>query len=220
MILMKPGRTRSRISITSKFGSEAFAYILEQLRKRWAEKKPKNYLWLAIKLISTTTDYIICIIHKLEKLSYQKTPSFMRQITVSITETEKLQWSWALGWRSRMVMITTSDRNEHENKNGHNRNNSFQRDQQSVQDKVRILGDRNTIKPPIRYETNIVKFDESSYTKVMSSKDAGSCKRAIDEELKAHELNGIWIYKNLNLKNLPEEKKPIRFKWVFKKKYI
>lgn len=90
-----------------------------------------------------------------------------------------------------MVMITTSDRNEYENKNGHNRNNSFQRDQQSVQDKVRTLGDRNTIKPPIRYETNIVKFDESSYTKVMSSKDAGSCKRAINEELKAHELNGI-----------------------------
>lgn len=82
-------------------------------------------------------------------------------------------------------------------------------------DKIRNLRDRGTIKPPNRYQANIAVFNEpSSYEDTMSGEDAYNWKKAIEDELKAHELNGTWIYEDL-----PEGKRTVGSRWVFKIKY-
>lgn len=61
----------------------------------------------------------------------------------------------------------------------------------------------------------MVEYDEpQSYEEALSAEDADDWKKAIDEELKAHELNGTWRYEDL-----PKGKKAIGSKWVFKRKY-
>jgi len=64
--------------------------------------------------------------------------------------------------------------------------------------------------------SNVIEYDElSSYEEAVTTEDADDWKRAIDEELQAHELNGTWTFKDL-----PEGRKTIGSKWVFKKKYV
>jgi len=84
------------------------------------------------------------------------------------------------------------------------------------QNNSRILRDRKSIKPPDRYQANLVEYDEpSSYEEAITTEDADDWKRAIDEELQVHELNGTWTFENL-----PEGRKTIGSKCVFKKKYV
>jgi len=76
--------------------------------------------------------------------------------------------------------------------------------------------DRKSIKLPDRYQANLVEYDEpSSYEEAVTAEDTKDWKRAIHEELQAHELKGTWIFENL-----PEGRKAFGSKWVFKKKYI
>jgi len=76
----------------------------------------------------------------------------------------------------------------------------------------RALRDRSTLKRPNWYEANITEFDEpTSYNEAVTGKDADKWKRAIDEELKAHETNETWVYQHP-----PPNKKAIESKWVFK----
>lgn len=112
----------------------------------------------------------------------------------------------------REFVLESDDQEDEDNQN---ENNNFQRNhQQSSLDEVRNLRDRKSIKRPARYEANFVEVDTpTSYEEAMSCENANHWRRAVDEELKAHELNGTWTYEDL-----PNGKKLIGFKWVFKKK--
>lgn len=84
----------------------------------------------------------------------------------------------------------------------------------NLQINTRILINRSTLKSPERYEANIVEFEEpTSYEEAITRKDAENWKRAIDDELRAHEINNTWIFQDL-----PAEKEAIESKWVFKVK--
>lgn len=80
---------------------------------------------------------------------------------------------------------------------------------------IRALRDRSLFKPLQRYEANLIELDEpTSYEEAVTGEDAENWKKAINEELKAHELNGTWT-----LQDLPKNKKTIESKWVFKIKH-
>jgi len=82
------------------------------------------------------------------------------------------------------------------------------------EDKKRSLRDRSILKTPKRYEANLVEFNEPAlYKEAVTCKDGVHWIKAINEELKAPEENEIWIFENL-----PEGKKTIGSKWVFKVK--
>lgn len=57
---------------------------------------------------------------------------------------------------------------------------------------TRELRDINMLKPADRYEANMMEFEEPISYEDASGKDAENWKRAIDEELKSHEVNNIW----------------------------
>jgi len=85
----------------------------------------------------------------------------------------------------------------------------------SWKSETRVLRDRNMIKPPRRYEANMIKFDEPlSFKEAVSGKNAKDWKKAIHEELEAHEVNGTWRYQCL-----PKNKNAIESKWIFKLKH-
>lgn len=93
--------------------------------------------------------------------------------------------------------------------------NDEQRDKgrQQVNEPVRKLQDRSSIKKPSRYEADAVECDiPITYREAVESKDAAKWREAIDSELESHEKNGTWYI----VKRDPKMK-PIDSKWVFKK---
>lgn len=74
------------------------------------------------------------------------------------------------------------------------------------------LRNRNCLRPPNRFEANLVEFEEPlTYEEAMTSDNAREWKEAIDAELRALKKNKTWI-----VTTLPEGKKAITSKWVFK----
>ena len=71
---------------------------------------------------------------------------------------------------------------------------------------------RNSLRRPERYNACLV-FDDAptSYKEALNRVDSPLWKRAIDEELDAHAKNKSW-----EVVNIPEGRKPVGFKWVFK----
>ena len=76
------------------------------------------------------------------------------------------------------------------------------------------LRPRETLYQPQRYQACTVIYDPpSSFKEALSRDDSALWKRAIDEELEAHAKNKTW-----DIVRLPDGRKPIGFKWVFKVK--
>jgi len=66
--------------------------------------------------------------------------------------------------------------------------------------------------PPDRFEANLIEFEEqSTYAEAMANSNAKEWKEAIDIELEALKKNKTWIFTTL-----PEGKRAITSKWVFK----
>jgi len=76
------------------------------------------------------------------------------------------------------------------------------------------LRNRRNLHPPDRFEANLIEFEElSTYTETMASSNTKEWKEAIDIELETLKKNKIWI-----VTTLPEGKRTITYKWVFKSK--
>jgi len=74
------------------------------------------------------------------------------------------------------------------------------------------LRNRKNLHPPDRFEANLIEFEEpSTYAEAMASSNAKEWKEAIDVELEALKKNKTWI-----VTTLPEGKRAITSKWVFK----
>jgi hypothetical protein len=74
------------------------------------------------------------------------------------------------------------------------------------------LRNRENIKVPKRYELNLVEFNiPKSYQEAINGPDAESWQQAIHDELQSHKKNNTW-----SIVDLPDDKKPISSKWVFK----
>lgn len=188
------------------FGSEAYVHVPKQFRNKWDKKSQK----------------MIFVGYQADSRNYRLYNPLTKKITVSrdvvIHETNShsiespnedtripIDHVFQLQGDTQTENITKDVAEEDEQTNTDD-------NQQVV---TRILRDRSTIKPPQRYEANITEFDEpKSYQEAISGGDAENWKRAINEELKAHKLNDTWI-----LQDLPENKKPIESKWVFKLKH-
>ncbi|KAK9732218.1 Reverse transcriptase (RNA-dependent DNA polymerase) [Popillia japonica] len=81
-------------------------------------------------------------------------------------------------------------------------------------EQVPNLRPRQNIKPPKRYELNLVETDiPQTYEEAMKSSDSINWHKAIDEELSALDRNETW-----EMVPTPDDKNIIRYKWVFKVK--
>ncbi|KAK9679591.1 GAG-pre-integrase domain [Popillia japonica] len=81
-------------------------------------------------------------------------------------------------------------------------------------EQVPNLRPRQNIKPPKRYELNLVETDiPQTYEEAMKSSDSISWHKAIDEELSALDRNDTW-----EMVPTPDDKNIIGCKWVFKVK--
>jgi len=87
-------------------------------------------------------------------------------------------------------------------------------DNQLKEKEARVLRPRETLRPPKRYESNLVEADVPlTFDEAMNSLDSKKWKEAIDEELDALNQNDTW-----ELVPLPPDKRSISSKWVFKVK--
>lgn len=76
----------------------------------------------------------------------------------------------------------------------------------------RQLRDRASLHPPKRYELNYVQFDiPDSFQEAVTGHDSHNWKRAIKDELDAHAKNATWT-----LVPRPDDRKMIDSKWIFK----
>ena len=68
------------------------------------------------------------------------------------------------------------------------------------------------LRVPNHYDACVASFSEpANYTEAINGNEFEKWKRAIEEEIDAHHKNNTW-----NLVPLPEGRKPVGFKWVFK----
>jgi len=195
---------KPRLDHIRAFGSDAYAHIPKQLRKKWDKKSQKLILVgyhadsCNYRLFDPHTDKIIIS----RDVAIHETSDYLQRNSED---------------ESQIIIETasiTQDRNE--NKSHSDEDDDFKQDVPAHQNNSRILRNSKSIKPPNRYQANLVEYDEpSSYEEAITTEDADDWKRAINEELQAHELNGTWTFENL-----PEGNKTIASKWVFKKKYV
>lgn len=81
-------------------------------------------------------------------------------------------------------------------------------------ERVYSLRPRGNIRQPERFEACLVSSDEpANYREAISCADSAQWKRAIDAEFEAHAKNNTW-----DVVKIPEGRRPIGFKWVFKVK--
>lgn len=196
---------KPRLDHIKVFGSEAYVHI-PKLRKKWDKKSRK----------------MILVGYQAESCNYRLYNPQTSQITVSrdviIHETNHQQVMKLDDETEISIDARTLDQERNvedvteDIKNASLEDEGIEKD--NLQINTRTLRDRSTLKPPKRYEANTVEFEEpTSYEEAITRKDAEKWRRAIDEELRAHEINNTWIFQDL-----PAGKKAIESKWVFKVK--
>ena len=83
---------------------------------------------------------------------------------------------------------------------------------QSKDGEGRALRDRNSIKAPKRYDACVAEWQvPQSYKEATEGRGAAHWRKAIEEELDAHQQNNTWT-----IISRPNDCKPIDTKWVFK----
>lgn len=171
------------------FGCEAYVHIPKQKRYK-LQPKSKKLMFVGYEGNST---------------NYRLFDTDTKQVTVSrnvIFHEKSTDIAHNVNKKTKIVIEENSDEEE--------------RVEEDVQDKEekKARPQRET-RVPSRfedYELNYVEIDvPETYQEALASENKNSWKKAIDEELEALEKNNTWEYAIL-----PEGKKPITSKWVFK----
>jgi len=168
------------------FDSDAYAHISKQLRKKW-DKKSQN---------------LILGGYQTNSFNYRLFDPHTRKIIISrdVAIHETSDYLQRDSEDKSQIIIETAPitQNRYEDKFHSNEDNDSEQDVPAHQNNSRILRDRKSIKQPDRYQANLVEYNEPlSYDKAVTAEDADDWKRAIHEELQAHELNGTWTFENL-----------------------
>jgi len=191
---------KPRLDHIRVFGSTAYVHVPTQLRKKWDKKSKKmilvgyqaesrNYRLYDPQTARITVSRDV-IVHETDDNSIKKEESnegTKIPIDVNSIGEEK---------------VIVEDINGEENEPKSHKDKNIKKNHPE-EDTNRVLRDRNTLKPPDRYEANLVEIEEpTSYEEAISGKDAENWKKAIEEELKAHKINNTWSYQYL----FPEKK--------------
>lgn len=97
---------------------------------------------------------------------------------------------------------------------GNNQNQDSSKEKEPIQQEARVLRLRDMLKPPPRFSHAMLAIEEpQTYTEAISSPEAERWKKAINEEIESHIKNATWYEEEM-----PENKKTINCRWLFKLK--
>lgn len=195
------------------FGSDVYAHIPKEHRKKWDPKSKRlilvgyqgestNYRLFnpETKQVSTARDVII------NEASVKDAEYEENKISIPInnsTERNEATVEQQINIQEERHGETSDiPTDENRNINDTNRSNRYS------------LRRRDSVKPPQRYEACFTLFDEpKSFKEAITGENSENWKTAIQEELDAHTKNETWT-----IVPLPPSCKPIGCKWVFKRK--
>jgi len=86
-----------------------------------------------------------------------------------------------------------------------------EKETEPADDRRSTLRNRASIKPPKRYEVNATEYTPLTFREAISGSKSEQWRRAIHEELKAHDRNNTW-----SIVPVDQSKKLLDTKWVFK----
>jgi len=187
------------LSHIRRFGSDAFAHIPKEHRKKWDSKSNKLIL---VGYQSESTNY------RLFDLLTNKI-IVARDVVINEASDNKLD----IEPDKTSIKITTPDEDISESSE---KTQSLPlksvNPEQSKNDDTYNLRNQRSIKVPERYEANVAIFNELiTFIEATTGENASQWKSAIKEELVVHEKNNTWT-----LVPLPEKRNTIGCKWVFK----
>lgn len=200
------------------FGSEAFAHVPRQLRDK-LDAKTKKMLLVGYK--GDSAGYRLYD-PGTKRVSEARDVAFNEKKVNSIEPVPDTEVSWpgilSMGDDEKGQKEPEDEpeivatRNFPQREDMPNKERPQSPPPQQQQEQQHRLRNRDSIKPPPRYQVNIAEWGvPSSYQEAVSGGHAENWREAIREELQAHEKNGTWML-------VPDRKDkiPIDSKWVFK----
>lgn len=193
------------------FGSDAYAHIPKEHRKKW---DPKSKKLILIGYQDNSTNYRLFN-------PTTKQVTIARDVIVNETSTKDTE-------KEENKVFIYMDSNTKNTDNSIEQQAKLPEEQHQAKPDIPIeinkevdnansnksyrLRDRKSIKPPSRYEACFTIFDEpKSFLDATSNENSENWKVAIQEELDAHSKNKTWT-----IIPTPPNCKPIGNKWVFK----
>lgn len=180
------------------FGSEAFVHIPKQFTKKFDLRAKKKIL---VGYQDDSTNYrVYDPITK--QVSVSRDVTFLEKAGSKSDQSEEEDSVIKLPGTKLEIRNEKEDKAENKEAveaaevlNDPETDCESQVDGQEISDasEKRKLRDRTTLKPPSRYEANIVEYTVSmTFEEAMSGRDAVYWASAIKEELQAHETNQTW----------------------------
>ena len=192
----KPDLSHVRI-----FGCDAYVHVPKQLRKKWDAKSEKL---IFVGYQSNSKNYRL-LNPETNKITISRDVVFSESTTPVLVRP-----AISVSFSNNKNAITEGN----QTKDNVNVEHIEVRCEAPQPDFVSRQGlrDRNLLRAPDRYEACFASCDEpKTYNQAVTGNDSEKWIDAIREELDAHEQNRTW-----ELTSLPEGRRPIGHKWVFK----
>lgn len=210
--------TKPDISRLKIFGSECFAHIPKQHRKKW-DAKSKKLLFVGYE--KESSNYRLYD-PSTRKISISRHVVFNKQVDTKIALIEENETSFPLDESNNNIQSNAEQEYALTNQNASTDDTSTneyetcstsqEEESPNLVKKGSVLRDRSKIKKPTRYEANLSEIMEhQTFHEAVTGSYNEEWRKAIDEELKAHRINGTW-----KMEHLPPGKATIGHKWVFK----
>ncbi|KAK9731138.1 hypothetical protein QE152_g13934 [Popillia japonica] len=204
-----------RLNHLRRFGSEAYVYIPGQFRSKFQKKCKKMYF---VGYANDSINY---------RLYNPETKEVTISKNVTFNETHRTK-------ESTNEMLLNIENFEDKGNKEEDKNKTIENNQEDVtkheaskndsdidkRESSRNLRDRSELSKPLRYQNDYLACaalieEPQTYQEAVNCRNKDKWKKAINEELTSLQTNCTW-----KLVELPDNKKAIGCKWVFKVKQV
>lgn len=208
--LEKPDLSKIRV-----FGSTAYAHVPENQRQKLDPKANKllfvgyqgnsnNYRLIDLNTYKLTIATSVKFIDGRGNFNFQKTVGAERAVIENLEDSDN---------EDQQTQPESAEKKLESAK----RESDYSSDEDDKDNKTqRTLRDRSNLKQPDRWtypQANLATIEPKSYEEAIAATDARQWKKAIGEEIAAHQKHGTWI-----VQEKPINKKTVSCKWIFKRK--